>query len=814
MSETEKREESQEHLNGSSDMHPAGTGAEASIAPREEGAADRPSNESQSAAADVEQPAVGPGGIPGEDNPGEFAEHVILGLEQACLSVEEKENYDTPSGKPGESGSGTGAEPEDSIVWADIGLAEDGEKRPLPEDLWTFPEFSFTSSGLSGSAEENDALEHPAGEPGLHTLPEPGVASWNASGGSEEGGASGESREEAPSLRSLSGESAIWDDTKSPGDDEALLAGEASLRSLSEMGESAGHGGDFAGDAAKHDALADAVRSALQNVYGEASAQASASAAPIFQKLPFQDGGIGGNIAGEGASPPGDNLSPQDVILNYFDYTPEAQDTVPLTPASDGLTPQEVILNYFDYPGGPSPDGSAPHAPAAAKPSYENDAPASFRKRMEAAEAPQGRSSEDYPSQRPEWQASAPQPGQYSGPPAFPVPAAASAEPRPGMAGQAGQENSRLLGAAAIGLMGGIAIAASLAAFLIYGPHPAAVEIPGVGSLRLDKDEQGYGGAEETAREFTRNAAARPAGEFSSEILAADAVTSPGQPVPLAITVKSQQPFEKMLVSISGVPEGGRLNAGVDAGGGVWLLPPPRLNGLTLSLPEATPSSIPLEAQLLDSNARTPLSAKAAFSVRVNRTGAASPAAHNAAPATASLPSKPAQQPALLLNTQTVPEPPAPGAQAPVPDASFKTQTVAPFSQAAATASLGQRAVPGAQDVVARKGNWRPEAEDLIREGNKRMRDGEILEARQFYQKAVALGDADAALAMGRSYDPIYFARIDKKNAEPDAAKAFDWYRRAMDAGVAQAAMVRIENLRRFLNENEDAVGTAASPRR
>ena len=91
--------------------------------------------------------------------------------------------------------------------------------------------------------------------------------------------------------------------------------------------------------------------------------------------------------------------------------------------------------------------------------------------------------------------------------------------------------------------------------------------------------------------------------------------------------------------------------------------------------------------------------------------------------------------------------------------------------------------------------------EDLIREGNKRMREGDILEARQFYQKAVVLNDAEAMLAMGRSYDPIYFGRIEKKNAEPDAAKAFEWYKKAMDAGATQTAMVRMENLKHFLNE-------------
>lgn len=89
----------------------------------------------------------------------------------------------------------------------------------------------------------------------------------------------------------------------------------------------------------------------------------------------------------------------------------------------------------------------------------------------------------------------------------------------------------------------------------------------------------------------------------------------------------------------------------------------------------------------------------------------------------------------------------------------------------------------------------------MIRDGNKRMKDGDILEARRLYQKAVALGDPEAALAMGRSYDPIYFARIDRKNAEPDAAKAFDWYRKAMDGGASQTAKVRIENLKHFLNQ-------------
>jgi TPR repeat protein len=93
------------------------------------------------------------------------------------------------------------------------------------------------------------------------------------------------------------------------------------------------------------------------------------------------------------------------------------------------------------------------------------------------------------------------------------------------------------------------------------------------------------------------------------------------------------------------------------------------------------------------------------------------------------------------------------------------------------------------------------EVEAFIRKGNKLMREGDILGARQAYRRAFASGDAEAALVLGRSYDPIYFARIAGGNAEPDPAKALEWYKRAMEAGAVQTAMVRIEDLKRFMSK-------------
>ncbi len=91
--------------------------------------------------------------------------------------------------------------------------------------------------------------------------------------------------------------------------------------------------------------------------------------------------------------------------------------------------------------------------------------------------------------------------------------------------------------------------------------------------------------------------------------------------------------------------------------------------------------------------------------------------------------------------------------------------------------------------------------ETLIRVGNEHMRKGDVLGARQFYLQAAASGDAAAALAMGRSFDPIYFEKLVKGNAGPNPVKALRWYERAKNAGAVQTARIRIEDLKRFISK-------------
>jgi hypothetical protein len=664
-----------------------------------------------------------------------------------------------------------------------------------PDELSHMTMSSWSASEGAASGSSHGQTE----DRGFSMVSDVSLASWGASEGMGTGSSvyEGEPEEEEPQHQ--------------PGSGVQTLAGLGFQTGAAFSDYSAAPGSD----PSKHDELADAVDSALRSVYGDQPARPAAKSFP--KQTVTEEKSTPSLVWNRNSGPSSDDLTPQEVIFNYFDYNPGDDDRKSAPepePQGDGLTPQEVILNYFDYQG--TQNGN--DYPRAAKPAardYEEpialrpvEPAVSLRRAPQPEERPAHREEwqpahrdEWRPAHREEWIHQAPQPQQYSGPPSFPVPGPVLS-PRPA-AQIAAQESSRLLGAAAIGLMGGIAIAASLAAFLIYGPHPSTVQIPGIGNLRLDRDGQGYGRTLQD--EAARSRAAAPI-EMQSEILASDTVAVPGQPAPLAISIKSPQPFEKMLVSISGVPEGARLSAGVDTGNGNWLIAPRRLNGLTISLPMGSPSLVALQAQLLDSNARTPLSAQGRFSVRVAQPGGTE------SPAYTRSPSASAEQPQAAgsypFTTQILSQRPAaaasgqPGAYEPA----SRSQPPAPAPQPQRHAAIPPLIAPEPAprpftSGPVRRATPRPEVESLIREGNKRMREGDIMEARQFYQKALAYGDAEAALAMGRSYDPIYFARIENRNADPDAAKAFDWYKRAMDGGASQTAMVRIENLKHFLNE-------------
>jgi hypothetical protein len=158
----------------------------------------------------------------------------------------------------------------------------------------------------------------------------------------------------------------------------------------------------------KHDELADAVQAALASVYGDHYSHPQA----------------------DGAEVP---LGPHETVPRWGGIAPNA----------DGRTPQDVIFNYFDYePEGVSSVGTGMNGVSAYSHTASKRRPPGAYE-TNGAEAPPMNGAYPYAT--------------------LPVPAGAHQPYR--VAPSPERESGRLLGAAAIGLIGGIAIAATLAVF-------------------------------------------------------------------------------------------------------------------------------------------------------------------------------------------------------------------------------------------------------------------------------------------------------------------------------------------------------------
>lgn len=77
----------------------------------------------------------------------------------------------------------------------------------------------------------------------------------------------------------------------------------------------------------------------------------------------------------------------------------------------------------------------------------------------------------------------------------------------------------------------------------------------------------------------------------------------------------------------------------------------------------------------------------------------------------------------------------------------------------------------------------------LIERGNVNLRDGRINAARLFYTRAAEIGSADAALLLGRTYDPTQLDQlVILGGIESDLELARKWYKTAQELGSEQAA--------------------------
>jgi len=72
----------------------------------------------------------------------------------------------------------------------------------------------------------------------------------------------------------------------------------------------------------------------------------------------------------------------------------------------------------------------------------------------------------------------------------------------------------------------------------------------------------------------------------------------------------------------------------------------------------------------------------------------------------------------------------------------------------------------------------------LLARGDWLFATGDVDAARLLYERAAEAGEAQGAMRLGESFDPVFLNRAQLRQARPDAGMAVFWYRRARDLGA------------------------------
>jgi hypothetical protein len=118
---------------------------------------------------------------------------------------------------------------------------------------------------------------------------------------------------------------------------------------------------------------------------------------------------------------------------------------------------------------------------------------------------------------------------------------------------------------------------------------------------------------------------------------------------------------------------------------------------------------------------------------------------------------------------------PAPAEAMPAPAAAPQPTTAPPRTDAAAAppASLSLES-----DEIAM----------LLKRGKDAFSTGDLAAARLLLRRAAEAGSAEAALALGATFDPLIIRRLGAIGAAPDAAQARQWYQKAVALGSTTAS--------------------------
>jgi hypothetical protein len=157
-------------------------------------------------------------------------------------------------------------------------------------------------------------------------------------------------------------------------------------------------------------------------------------------------------------------------------------------------------------------------------------------------------------------------------------------------------------------------------------------------------------------------------------------------------------------------------------------------------------------------------------------------------------PSEPAPAPQTASSDPPVVAPPQHDDRATSPQSEISSQhskasQPARSSEGETVATL-QPAEPGAQLPPASKATRALDPEEiklLMKQGEQVIAAGDVVTARIVFQRAAEAGDADAAVVLGATYDPIVLAKLGVTGLGADVDKARTWYQKAESLGSVEA---------------------------
>ena len=118
---------------------------------------------------------------------------------------------------------------------------------------------------------------------------------------------------------------------------------------------------------------------------------------------------------------------------------------------------------------------------------------------------------------------------------------------------------------------------------------------------------------------------------------------------------------------------------------------------------------------------------------------------------------------------------PAPAEAMPAPAPAPQLTTALPGNDAAVAPSVS---LSLASDEIAM----------LLKRGKDAFSTGDLAAARLLLRRAAEAGSAEAALALGATFDPLIIRRLGAIGAAPDAAQARQWYQKAVALGSTTAS--------------------------